>query len=1269
MAIVTLLLAFLTQGDVQLGQQVNLRTPDDGHRLAVKPPAGDFRIEVVVNCQKPGVVLDTVGINAAPDGSYSLSVGADRKVSFQVWQPGWTIVTSAKALGTGDEIVVVSRTGERVTLTVGGQSTVGTIKAPLSRDPLWIGNFPGDDSWGANYRIHPAMVGTVRVVGVAPMAATPDLVVDETGTVSAALKARITKALEGVKAQTGGRLYVLFSTAQNVDDTLAAATRLREAQQAAYPGVPIGVLSYSPSGRGYSRTNTFDAKINFEQVKAAWAATEGSLLAERAAQQIEVLAGQRSTTTVTTPPTLIGEAKIGPEGGKVASKAGDFEVSIPSGALAEPQTVKVTQLKGGSHGRIVSIEAGGKLLAKPATITYRLPDHVDASTVVAAGHVTEGIWTVHPSQFDPATRTLTAKTNHFSNQGWFGMNKQLHQVAGAVTYSLTGTVLIHVSTTALLGSAAVVSAPVVAVVAVFGLVGWFAGGTEYETLMKQGFKGPIPADGFNVYWKPDQVAAKGEAVVLVNKKTNKVLTWVKDTDQWAPVGQGGTYTIELPAGETVKFEDIGSYKVPTAVVNLTTELSTTKRWYDANKFNPPRTMPVLVTNELDKLPTNEKNAGEFEGTFLKINGDLLTDAKANSNVVRATIAHEYFHAITKHNGHKEQFLGAEEAIATALESLVWPGANDGMTTNGWNVAGPVLQNGLKSKGPGEDFNPPDRRGYVLWSFPKYLYHQHSAEDLRSLAAGSIPADLLAQQFRTFVRSLTNREDGLDKEVDSDDGRGKISTGWPVPITELALSARQNNLSPGKIDVPPTPALGVRTLTVHLGAATPAGPLVVRRRLPLAGEEISVLRPKGASSSAVTSDERPRDEVITEYGVVATPKEWDTGDLMLPVLISSAKGTEGTSNPLYVYRLSPPANFESTAASDGYHLKWSLPTLNGVPPGDALWGYWIYGRMPGGEVKLVQELRFRPEQSPGQLSGQGGSRNAAVISPSTTDFLLPTIAGGMFESLGIACVELIAKEGNLPTLSEIQWAGAPADDLLKQLQQTQHVTVQLGGVAEVKADDNPNMQSGFTSQLKVATWGYPNTVDGIVAVAKDFGKPIDRPVITWSGAEFSFDVKVGPLPKTSTARTGTTVSSAQRTLTVRGRYDAKTRQVVDVRAMFESRDTGDFTPDPNWKPRSTVEALMGAPKASKSLNYSRIDINASAVPFVKRATDAQGNVWFEFSLQPTKPVTGFEADYRMEYTETEKPSQKKHHHLTIGPPTRGVAVYPAGIWVVFIAPKA
>ncbi|MCC7435834.1 MAG: hypothetical protein IT363_14205 [Methanoregulaceae archaeon] len=1268
MAIVTLLLAFLTQGDVQLGQQVNLRSPDDGHRLAVKPPAGDFRIEVVVNCQKPGVVLDSVGINAAPTGSYSLTVNPDRKVSFQVWQPGWTVLTSTQALGTKDEIIVVSRTGERVTLTLGGQSIVGTIKAPLSRDPLWIGDFPGDDSWGANYRIHPAMVGTVRVVGVAPMVASPDLVVDETGTVSAVLKARITKALEGVNAQTGGRLYVLFSTAQNVDDTLAAATRLREAQQAAHPGVPLGVLSYSPSGRGYSRTNSFDAKINFEQVKAAWAATEGSLLAEHAAQQIEHLAGQRSPTTTTTPPALIGEAKIGPEGGKVASQTGDFEVSIPSGALAETQTVKVTQLNGGNHGRIVDIEAGGKLLAKPATITYRLPDNVDASTVVAAGHVTESLWSVHPSQYNPATRTLTAKTNHFSNQGWFGMNKKQHQVAGAVTYSLTGTILIHVSTTALLGSAAVVSAPVVAVVAIFAAVGWFAGGTEYETLMKQGFKGPIPADGFSVYWKPDQVTAKGEAVVLVNKKTNKILTWVKDTDQWAPVGQGGTFTIEVPSGEKLTLEDIGSYKVPTAVVNLATDLSTTKRWYETNRFNPPANLPVLVTNDVDKLPTGEKNAGEFEGTFLKVNGELLTDAKASSNVVRATIAHEYFHAVVKHNGFKEQFLGSEEAVATAVESIVWPGANDGLTTNGWNVAGPVLANGLKGTGQGEGFSSPERRGYVLWSIPKYVYHAHSADDLKAIAAGTMPDGLLQQMFRAYVRSLTNREDSLDKEIESEDGRGKIATGWPVTITNLALGTNTFNVSPGKVDVPLTPALAVRAIAVKLPASTPPAPIVVRRRSPLEAEEISVLRPKASFREAVSSDERGRDGVITEASVVATPRDWDTGELMLPVLLSSAKGREGTGNPLYVYRLIPPPTFESVGASDGFHLKWSLPTLNGVPPGDALWGYWIYGRMPGGEVRLLQELRFRPDQSPNGLSGRGGSRNAGTIPVTTVEYVLPSVAGSLFESFGIASVELVAQNGDIPLVSDIQWAGAPADDLLKELQKSTQIIVSIAGVTEVKTDDNPGMRSGVSNLLKVATFGYPNTVDAILGVAKSYDKPVAAPKLSWSGAAFTLTLDVGPHQKTSTSREGTSVSHATRNIIIRGQYDPKRRMIGNVTATYKSLDTGDFTPDPNWKPRSTVEALMGGPKASKTLNRMSITITLANLPLTQSVKDQAGNTWIQFSMKANTPIPSCYGEYEMEFTQTGQPNQKKLHRINAGPPTVGVPVYPPEVGVAFVIMK-
>lgn len=1267
-AITLLALVSLLQGNVQLNQTVTLKSPSDGYRLDALPPARDFRIEVVVKCEKPGVVLDSVGINAAPAGSYSMSIGADRKVNFQVWQPGWTVLTSSKPLSANDERIIVERKGERVTLAVAGTTTVGTIKAPLSRDPLWIGDFPGDDSWGKNYNIHPAMVGTVRVVALAPLMATSELVVDETGTVSSGLKARMTKALEGINAQTGGRLYVLFTTAQNLDDTLAAAVRLREAMQAAHPNTPIGVLSYSSSGRGYSRTNSFDAKLNFEQAKAAWAATEGSVLADRVAQQLEMLAGQKTQTQTPTPAaSVIGEAKIGPAGGKISSLTGDFEVAIPSGALAETQAVKVTQLQGGSYGRIVHIEAGGKLLAKPATITYRLPEGVDASAVVAAGHVTESLWAVHASQFNPATRTLTAKTNHFSNQGWFGMNKKQHQVAGAVTYSLTGTILIHVSTTALLGSAAVVSAPIVAVVAVFAAVGWFAGGTEYETLMKQGFKGPIPADGFSVYWKPDQVTAKGEAVVLVNKKTNKILTWVKDTDQWAPTGQGGTFTIELPAGEQVSLEDIGSYKVPTAVVNLATDLATTKRWYDTNRFITPKTTPVLVTSDVDKLPTGEKSAGEFEGTFLKVNGDLLSSATESSKVVKATVAHEYLHVVAKHNGFKEQFLGAEEAVAVAIESLVWPGANDGMTMNGWNLAGAVLQNGLKGTGKGEGYNPPDRRGYLLWSFPKYVYHQHGSEDFKALATGTMRADLLEQLFRSYVRSLTNREEGLDKEVDSEDGRGKIATGWPVPITELAQSTSQNNLPAGKVDVPATPALAVRTLTVKLPAGSPS-PIVVRRRIPIPGEEILVLRPKGSASAAVGSDDRSRDEVLTDYGVVATPREWDTGELMLPVLLSSIKATEGTANPLYVYRLTPPPNLESVGASDGFHLKWSLPALNGVPPGDALWGYWIYGRLPGGEVRLVQELRFRSDQSPGGLSGQGGSRNAVAIPVAATEYVLPNAVGGLFEAFGMASVELVAKDGDVPLVSDIQWAGAPSDDLLKELQKSTNMIVSIAGVTEVKTDDNPNMKSGVTNHLKISTWGYPNTVEGILGVAKSYGKPVAEPKLTWSGTTFSYTLDVGPHEMKSTSRNGTSVSHATRNLVIRGQYDPKRRMVTGVTATFKSHDTTDFTPDPNWKPRSTVEALMGGPKASKTLDRKSFSMTFDAVPYAQSVKDQNGNTWIQFSLKSNTSIAGCYGDYEMEFTMTDKPSQKKVHRVTAGPPTIGIAIYPPEISVVFVIVK-
>ncbi len=1260
---------FALQGEVAVGQTVRLATPSDGYRLKVKPPASNFRIDLKVTCERPGVLLDTVGINAAPTGSYTMEVSADRTVSFRVWQPGWTDVHSKTPMGTSEAHIVVERRDGKVTISVDDKTVAsGGITAALSQQDLWIGDFPGDDSWGSKFRIHPAMVGSVQVVAIgspsADRAVGPELFTDQTGKVDAALKARITQALNAIAQQTGGRLYVVFSSDTTTDLAIQTARRTLERAAAANPDVPCGVLAYGIEGvKAYSRTTTFDPKLGIDRIKSTWDASVGSTIAEKVASQLDQVAGRTVQKTV-----MVGEATIGPEGGTITSQNRDFEMTIPAGALSATQTMRVQQTASGAYGCIYAIDGSAKLLAKPATIRYKLPAGLDPDTVVPAGQLDGPYWMVHARTYDPATRTLIAKVSHFSNQGWFGLGNTAHKAMGASVSSFTGSLLIVVAEYGLLGATAEVTVPMFAVVSLFGAVGWFAGGAEYDHLMKEGYEGPIPVSGFELYWKPNDVAGGGSCVALIDKRTNKILTWVKDSDVWQPSASGGTFQIQMPDGVDVQLGDIRAVKVPKALLTLSGELEETRRWYQANGFKPPENTPILVTKDVEKLSTGERNAGEFDGRFFLINGEMLSASPTSSSAVRATIAHEYFHVIAKDHGYHEQFLGSEEAIAVALESIVMRGATDGLTLNGWGVVGPILKNGLKGDGTGEGYKVPDRRGYLLWSFPKFIFHRHGVADLRALAEGTMADALFVSMFRAYTRALTNRDDGLGKTEDDPDGRGPLTTGWPVPLTQMAQSVSKAGVPAGSLEVKTSAPAGFQVLTVRVPARVNGGPapVVIRRRVPFAGEELFVLKPSGAGGQAasVSSEDRGRDDVIIGTGVVTTPPEWDLGEMILPVAVSNVVRGEEQANPLLVYRLVPPPQLEAPVAADGLHVKWQSPNFSGLSPADVLWGYYVYGKTASGDVRLIAELRANPDQSPNRLSERGGSRTAVTISPTSTDVSLPGILGTAFQSFGIASVDLVAMNGSQPLVSEITWTNAPADELLKELQRMEQLTVRLSGVADVKFD-SPTATNGVNEQLAVTSWfGFQAA---IVKTAKDFGKPVAPVTLTWAGSDFSLSIATGTLDSTSSTDRGTTVTQISQSLTMRGRYDSKRRGVVDVSAVYESKSTSDFTPNPNWKPRSTVDSFY-PPKASKSVSRELYRVVADFVPYVTKSVDQSGNTLMSFKLDTPKLNPGCVADREQESTVTDKPPVKLIHRITAGPALVGVAVYPPGILVEFVLPK-
>lgn len=142
-------------------------------------PTGDFRFVFQVNARQGGTVVDTVGLNAAPVGSFNLRVAGDGVVSFAIYDPqsqssgrdanGWHTlsVPGALALGAWSRIAV-ERQGDRLTLAVGPTATRKsaslTLATPLSGEPAFVGDFPGDEHWGAGFNIHQGLTGVVRVV-------------------------------------------------------------------------------------------------------------------------------------------------------------------------------------------------------------------------------------------------------------------------------------------------------------------------------------------------------------------------------------------------------------------------------------------------------------------------------------------------------------------------------------------------------------------------------------------------------------------------------------------------------------------------------------------------------------------------------------------------------------------------------------------------------------------------------------------------------------------------------------------------------------------------------------------------------------------------------------------------------------------------------------------------------------------------------------------------------------------------------------------------
>lgn len=146
------------------GQSYTLSGPAAGSQRNEAYPTGDFDLEFELNYQKPGTVFDTMGLNAAPVGAWSVAVRDDEHLTFNLWNGrSWQALVSDAVLKAGRAHAVrLRRTGPNVSLLVDGRpDATAVLPTPLSGKPVYVGDFKGDESWGANYRIHQGMTGSV----------------------------------------------------------------------------------------------------------------------------------------------------------------------------------------------------------------------------------------------------------------------------------------------------------------------------------------------------------------------------------------------------------------------------------------------------------------------------------------------------------------------------------------------------------------------------------------------------------------------------------------------------------------------------------------------------------------------------------------------------------------------------------------------------------------------------------------------------------------------------------------------------------------------------------------------------------------------------------------------------------------------------------------------------------------------------------------------------------------------------------------------------
>ena len=131
-----------------------------------------------------------MGINAADTGEFVIRLQDDGKLVWQIYDPdmesdilqenGWHILESDIALEPGKWHDIEAAYGiDGLSLLADGELVASNpVILMLSGNPIYVGDYPGDDHWGEGYNIHPAFTGQIRGLSVGESIGTGIILID-----------------------------------------------------------------------------------------------------------------------------------------------------------------------------------------------------------------------------------------------------------------------------------------------------------------------------------------------------------------------------------------------------------------------------------------------------------------------------------------------------------------------------------------------------------------------------------------------------------------------------------------------------------------------------------------------------------------------------------------------------------------------------------------------------------------------------------------------------------------------------------------------------------------------------------------------------------------------------------------------------------------------------------------------------------------------------------------------------------------------------------